>query len=269
MTSQQGDALASTRAGRGLRRLFAIASATRAQATDFRKPFTHSQRSLFRPKPPDKGHACIRGFFRWARFMLVAVLGLVLGALSPVRAAGVLQLSFEELCLQAALIVEGRVVEVDARQDSSSPFIWTYVTIDVTELIHGNLDNGQVVLAYLGGSAGGRTLRVADMEVPRLGEHGIYFVEAKDRRQVHPLLGWQQGHFRVETDADGVERVTSSGRPVLSATAPASARSALSAGRASGVEVAGADESTDRAMRPGEFKTSIRDLLSGRPVLSP
>ena len=38
---------------------------------------------------------------------------------------------------------------------------------------------------------------VADMQMPEIGELGIYFVETLSEQQIHPLFGWQQGHYLI------------------------------------------------------------------------
>jgi hypothetical protein len=50
------------------------------------------------------------------------------------------------------------------------------------------------------------------MQLPQEGEHGIYFVESLERLQVHPLYGWSQGHFIVEHDATGIQRIMTNRR---------------------------------------------------------
>jgi hypothetical protein len=194
------------------------------------------------------------------------LLSLLLSISGPASSSSVLQTSFDDLCLGADLIVQGRVIAVDARADTATPFIWTDVTVEAIEVIHGKLDAGHITLSFLGGSAGGRRLQVANMVVPQIGEQGIYFVEARARRQVHPLLGWQQGHFRVESGPDGMERVIAAGRRVVSGISPSMLpkQRGLSTGIAAGVQVLGAGEDAAGAMRPTEFKAAIVETLTRR-----
>jgi hypothetical protein len=201
-----------------------------------------------------------------AASIVAVMMSLLLAMSGPVRASSVLQISFDELCAESDLIFEGRVVSVEASEDPASPLIWTHVTIDIAEVIQGRLDAGRVELKFLGGSAGGRRLQVTNMKIPQVGEHGIYFVEAKDRRQVHPLLGWQQGHFRIETGPDGSEHVTTAARRVVSGVDPSMApkRGDLSAGTAAGVQVLGDERGAARAMGVSDFKSAVREVLTRR-----
>jgi len=52
----------------------------------------------------------------------------------------------------------------------------------------------------MGGRIGELTLEVSDMRMPEVGERGIYFVETLNEQQIHPLFGWQQGHYLVITN---------------------------------------------------------------------
>lgn len=203
---------------------------------------------------------------------LARALALSLSLLACVSASGssVLQVSFDELVVGANLIVEGRVLQVEARQDPHTPFIWTHVTLDVSEVLHGSLESDRIELRFLGGTAGGRTLRVTDMAVPEPGEQGIYFIENASRLQVHPLLGWQQGHFRVEAGPDGVERVRATGRRTVAGitSVPIPSPRDLSSGIAAGIQTLSREAGTDAGMRPDEFKAAIRDVLSRHGALA-
>ena len=60
----------------------------------------------------------------------------------------------------------------------------------------------------MGGRSGDSTLKVSGMGIPEEGERGIYFVENLSGQQVHPLCGWQHGHYLVLFDqSSGVEKV--------------------------------------------------------------
>lgn len=197
------------------------------------------------------------------RSLFIALLVVLPGATS---ASGVLRTSFSELCSEAELILEGRVVSMEARKDSSTPFIWTHVTVSIVELIHGEFAGNEIELSFLGGTVGAQTLRVSQMTVPKIGEHGIYFVEKHERRQVHPLIGWQQGHFRIVEDSDGVERVTSAdGRKIAGFESVSSPLvTGLSTGLPAGVQALENGPDSNAAMQPREFKAAIRVRIAQR-----
>lgn len=206
-------------------------------------------------------HKRISARLSFRSLKVLVFLGVFSGLCGPAAATSVLQISFAELCSVADIIVDGRVVQIDVREDADTPFIWTHVTIEVIELIESEFDGDRIELAFLGGSVGERSMQVSQMTVPQLGERGIFFIESRVRRQIHPLLGWQQGHFRIESGPDGTEQITASRRRVVSGVSKAQSpqRGALSDGIAAGVQIRSEAAGESRAMRPDEFKAAIRD----------
>ncbi|MBP1747385.1 MAG: uncharacterized protein H6Q54_2000, partial [Deltaproteobacteria bacterium] len=106
---------------------------------------------------------------------------------------------------------EGTVTAIEARQNSQKR-IHTYVTFEITDIIKGEYPSSIITLRFLGGTIDDVTMVVSDMRLPQEGEHGIYFVESLERFQVNPLYGWSQGHFIVERDGTGSDRVMTNRR---------------------------------------------------------
>ena len=114
------------------------------------------------------------------------------------------------------------------------------------------------------------TMAVSDMQVPQVGEHGIYFVESLVRSQVHPLYGWSQGHFIVETDDTGTDRVMTSrkqsvigvefGMPAKQMTSSKQKSQSLSNGVARGLKLASEEKDT-RGLPLAEFKKTLHERL--------
>ena len=70
---------------------------------------------------------------------------------------------------------------------------------------------------FSGGKMDGLILSYSDMRLPEIGEVGVYFVESLTKNQIHPLVGWSQGHFLEIIDSQGVARVhTAQKKPVIS-----------------------------------------------------
>ena len=191
----------------------------------------------------------------------LAIAALLLCAFSGIRASDILEVSFDDLVTNADLIVEGRVVNVEARQDAQKPFIWTHITVEILEIIAGEYGPSRIELAFLGGSIGGRTLNVQGMTMPELGERGVFFIESLGQRQIHPLLGWDQGHIRVERSPDGADEVkTYNRRPIVGIGQTAQQRrGALSTGVALGLQTPDEHAPGRRGMQLAAFKTAIRD----------
>jgi hypothetical protein len=204
-----------------------------------------------------------------ARFLPVAAVLCALLVAVPARlpATSVLQFSFAELCAQAELIVEGRVLSADARADDLGGGIGTYVRIRVLDRLKGPDVGTELELRFSGGTVAGHTLSLADMRIPAVGETGIYFVESLTQIQAHPLVGWSQGHFLELVDgATRVPRVfTPAGRAVLGIAATGSGarqRQVLSgSGAAAEVELAAPRAPMQAAMRVSDFKTRVRQTV--------
>lgn len=141
---------------------------------------------------------------RWLLLISVLLMSLSLSA----NATTVLQLSFEEVVDSAELIFEGRVTDVEAVQTGPRS-IHTKVTFEVISVIKGNYTDTGITLQFLGGDVDGRRLVVQGMQIPAQGDTGIFFVESLQETLIHPLVGWSQGHFLLETDASGEHRVLS------------------------------------------------------------
>jgi hypothetical protein len=136
---------------------------------------------------------------------------LLLMPISFGNATSVREVSMDEMLLQSQFVFEGTVTAIETRQNKQKR-IHTYVTFEIIEIIKGEYPDNTITLRFLGGTVDDVTLVVSDMRLPQQGEHGIYFVESLQRFQVNPLYGWSQGHFIVERDGTGSERVMTNTR---------------------------------------------------------
>jgi hypothetical protein len=106
------------------------------------------------------------------------------------------------------------------------------------------------------------------MRLPAVGEVGIYFVESLRERQVHPLVGWSQGHFlernEEKTGPPGV--FTPAGKAVLGIGSDASVvqrrRVLPGTGTALEVQTEDAPAASRPAMSATEFKDTIRRTVA-------
>jgi hypothetical protein len=180
-------------------------------------------------------------------------------------ASVVVETTVKEMMDASELVFEGQVIDVVSKVDMSGHQIHTFVTFQISDVIKGNYSQSKIVLSFLGGSVGGLTLEISDMRLPGFGEKGIYFVETLQHRQVHPLYGWDQGHFVIKTDGEGVQRVRTHNQfKVIGIGSVAPGRIQLSReGVAKGLIIS--DDPRDKGMSVSEFKTRLRDIGSGRP----
>ena len=199
-----------------------------------------------------------------AFYMLLCLMPIPIGNATSVR-----DVSMDELLQQSQFVFEGTVTAIEARQNSQKR-IHTYVTFEITDIIKGEYPDNIITLRFLGGTVDDVTMVVSDMQLPQEGEHGIYFVESLERFQVNPLYGWSQGHFIVEPDGTGNQRVMTNRRlPVTGvmdymsdepATPGKERIQDLSKGVSRDLVVAQEGE-TNRGMTTDEFKKVLHERM--------
>ena len=180
----------------------------------------------------------------------------------PLYASSVKSVSVSEVANNSALIFEGRVSGSRVVQQPGSRAIHTLIRFEVLDVLKGELADSTIELSFLGGSMGDITMRVTDLNRPRVGDRGIYFVENPARSQVNPFYGWDQGHykFKYQPDLGQMAVVTQSGKAIYGVESmPASGVSALSHGVARGVSTSA--NAADQPLTPAQFKQQIRGML--------
>ncbi len=135
----------------------------------------------------------------FSQILFFALLFIPLNA-GQAKATTILELSFDQVCQGAELIFEGRVVSKETRPSPTGGKPFTYFTFQIIEVIKGSYPGSTIELGFMGGQLDGFTLKVSGMQMPEMGEKGIYFVENLGVQQIHPLCGWQQGHCLVISD---------------------------------------------------------------------
>ena len=188
-------------------------------------------------------------------------------SLASVQASTVLQMSFTEVVGSSELVFEGRVIHRESRRAVDGS-IHTFVTFQISEIVKGAFASDTIELRFLGGQVGSRGLQVSDMQMPELGETGIYFVETLRDFQVNPLVGWAQGHYLIEELGNGDTVVTTvNHEPIDSVEAAASAamtmpQTIISKGVAQGVTLRrGLASNASRGLSAGQFKASILEIV--------
>jgi hypothetical protein len=200
-------------------------------------------------------------------------MALLLMPISYGNASSVREVSMDEMLQQSQFVFEGTVTAIEARENSQKR-IHTYVTFEIKDIIKGEYHSNIITLRFLGGTVGDVTMTVSDMRLPQEGEHGIYFVESLERFQVNPLYGWSQGHFIVERDATGSERVTTNRRLPITGVmdympdeqmTPGKERiQALSKGVVRGLAVA-QEKNNNKGLTVDEFKRVLYERMGRGP----
>ncbi|MGJ8688771.1 MAG: hypothetical protein ACSHXZ_04545 [Gammaproteobacteria bacterium] len=208
------------------------------------------------------------------RFLSPVIKALTLaGALSslfvlPANASTVLEMSFAQVVEHSQLVFEGQVLSVEPRHMNDG-YIHTFVRFEIADVVKGDYSDAIIELSFLGGEIAGNAMHVTDMQIPQVGETGLYFVETLQQSQVSPLVGWAQGHYLIETLADGARIVTTLAHEVVvsledtATQAPqSSALNSFSKGKAKGVLIKEQSllSPLSRALNVEDFKTAVRDM---------
>jgi len=203
--------------------------------------------------------------FLWISHLIAFLLACL--TLASVQASTVLQMSFGEVVDNSELVFEGHVTGLNSRRINDGS-IHTFVTFEINEIVKGDFGAESIELRFLGGQVGARGLQVSDMQMPEMGETGIYFVETLRDFQVNPLVGWAQGHFLIEDMGNGASIVTTASHdPIVSVDAADGAantlsQAAFSKGVAKGVSVRrGSASNATRGLSVGQFKASVRAIV--------
>jgi len=192
----------------------------------------------------------------------ISVSIITLLAINSAYAGTVKQLGITDLLRDAQLIAHGRIEDRWVTYDQTTDTAYTHFRLRVEDVIKGSVKGNDVVLSFVGGTWGQRTLVISDMHMPNVGEEGVYFIENPSRQQVHPLLGWQQGHFVVHQSEDGLHQVvaTSDLSPVFS-IAPAAHGAYIETSRGPALGIKTRADSGEQQLSIGEFKAQLRAMV--------
>jgi hypothetical protein len=120
----------------------------------------------------------------------------------------------DKLVAEADGIVLATVRQVQSVQDADKD-ISTFVTFDHVKMLGGRHAASTLVLQLRGGHVGNESLRVDGAPQFKADERVLMFVQGNGRDLV-PLVGWNQGLFRLVNDREGALRVAdAAGRPVI------------------------------------------------------
>ncbi|MBI4515836.1 MAG: matrixin family metalloprotease [Deltaproteobacteria bacterium] len=117
---------------------------------------------------------CLRTFKAALNGSLVLALVLAFG--QRARATTFVMMNEQELAAQSVAVVTGSVTAIEARMEETSGAIHTYIRIAPTEVIAGNLPEGEIVLREIGGELPGAVERVFGSAQYSLGERVLVFL---------------------------------------------------------------------------------------------
>lgn len=113
-----------------------------------------------------------------------------------------------ELTSFSALILTGRVVDVTAAWDTTAGGIYTYVVLEVGEVLKGAVPARRITVKQLGGYVGSLGFRVHDQATFSVGEDVLVFLERRPRDATLYTSAMWQGKWMLQRDRAGERIVT-------------------------------------------------------------
>jgi hypothetical protein len=152
-----------------------------------------------------------------ASFSLAATMALTVALVSILmpgvaHAANGPKWSTSELAAFADVVVAGRVLAVKSAWDSQVNTIYTYVTVDVAEVLKGDITDDHITIKQLGGVAGEVGLSITDQAQFTVGEDVLLYLEARPRDGTLYTTALWQGKWAIQDDSRG-DRVAIRSQP--------------------------------------------------------
>jgi len=137
------------------------------------------------------------------RLAAAAIVSAVVALGGRAAATVVVAKDFNALCDEADMIFVGTVVSVESRWvDPERQAIETLVTFSDLSWIRG-ATRGAITLRFAGGAVDGIHEEIAGVPQFQVGERRVIF--ARDGRFVSPVIGFDQGAFRVVEGSGGLQ----------------------------------------------------------------
>lgn len=138
------------------------------------------------------------------------LLTIVVAAALPVQALTAVPRSFDELVQRADTIVIGTAVSARSVRGGDDHSIRTLVSFNELEVLKGEVPSAPFELPLPGGIIGDEAQVYPGAPRLRAGTRYVLFIRGQNSEFL-PLVGAQQGLFRILRDANGRERVVQGG----------------------------------------------------------
>lgn len=135
----------------------------------------------------------------WFMTLLSVVLVVVIIGVVPAGGTSVRQLDVTGLSQMAASVVEGEVIEIRCAWNPERTQIYTYVTLDITEVYAGKGALGRIEIRLLGGVVGDTAMIIPGAPGFAKGERTVLFLY-DDPRLYFPIVGLYQGKLSFLVD---------------------------------------------------------------------
>jgi hypothetical protein len=147
----------------------------------------------------------------------LCLLGSLLSLPAPSAASTVVAMDFADISQRARQVIGGRITSVVSEQDPLSGYIYSTVTVAVSEAVPAEYAGREYSFRMIGGQAGDKTLAISDFPKLQTDQGVVLFLQGETATVFGPTVGLWQGVFFVERDgSSGKETITDhQGRRVL------------------------------------------------------
>ncbi len=199
--------------------------------------------------------------FRFAVCLLIA---------APLWANSALRVDFGQLSTLADRVVAGHITKITAAEDPRNGYIYSTVTIAVSQAVPQQLAGREYNFRMIGGEHNGRVQYIADYPKLNVGNDVVLFLNSNTSSVFGPTVGLGQGVFYLESSSfDGVQRVMDRfGRPVLGIRDQRLVRGVRRAEDPASAALGTTSKGAD-AMAVGDFFERVRSLRATPTVSTP
>ena len=131
---------------------------------------------------------------------LAVVLAAVLFSATAARATTVVVPTDEQLLAASRAVVEGTVREIRSRRAAGGRRIFTYVTVDVSRVLAGDVTRGTIVLKQMGGTVGDDFSTIHGSPEFEVGERVLLYLTADEDGALHTTFLFLGKFSLVERD---------------------------------------------------------------------
>ena len=135
--------------------------------------------------------------FRWFVCSVTMAVLALLHAVQPAYADAAPKWTDAQLAGFSDVILRGRVARVAVAKDEAADSIYTYVSLDVAEVLKGSLADSRVTIKQLGGRVGQTALQIAGQPTFEAGEDVLVFLEVRPRDHTLTTTAQWQGKFTI------------------------------------------------------------------------
>ena len=135
--------------------------------------------------------------FRWFVCSVTMAVLALLHAVQPAYADAAPKWTDAQLVGFSDVILRGRVARVAVAKDEAAGSIYTYVSLDVAEVLKGSIADSRVTIKQLGGRVGQTALQIAGQPTFEAGEDVLVFLEVRPRDHTLTTTAQWQGKFTI------------------------------------------------------------------------